>query len=474
LIAGGAMNVLLSIFPNNIANLNIPQVTSIPMDARVFSFALLAALLTGVLFGLAPVLSFNTSASAEGLKESSRSVTTSSGELRFRSGLVVSEFALALMLLVGAGLLIGSFRNLLRGNLGFDADHVISAQLFLSTAEYPSDKPEKRLEFLNDAMERIRQLPGVESVGAAGFMPLSGFWGEAAFTVQGRPEPAPGQKPNAKSDLVTPDYFRAMGISILKGRAFTDQDRKGAAQVVIVNETLARKEFGIQNPIGQQLDFGDSKKSDVWEVVGVVSDVHDFGLEEKVRGNVFRPFAQIPLPVVAFVVRTSGRPSNLTSVVKQAIWSVDKDQPIYKIVGLDQLANESLALRRVSSVLLGAFSALALLLAGLGIYGVMAFSVAQRTHEIGVRMALGAQPGSVLKMIAGYGMRIVIAGIAIGLAGSLALSRVIASLLYEMKPTDSLTFVVTSALLCFIALLACYVPARRAMRVDPIVALRYE
>ena len=474
LIAGGATDLLLSIFPNNIANLNIPQVTSIPMDARVFSFTLLAALLTGLLFGLAPVLSFNAAASAEGLKESNRSVTASSGELRFRSALVVSEFALALVLLVGAGLLIGSFRNLLRGNLGFDADHVISAQLFLSTSEYPSDKPEKRLELVHDAMERITQLPGVESVGAAGFMPLSGFWSEADFTVQGQPEPAPGQKPSAKSDLVTPDYFRAMGISLSKGRAFTEQDRKGAAQVVIVNETLARKEFGSQNPIGQRLNFGDSKKSDLWEVVGVVSDIHDFGLEEKVRGNVFRPFAQIPLPVVAFVVRTSGRPSNLTSAVKQAIWSVHKDQPIYKIVGLDQLANESLALRRVSSVLLGVFSALALLLAGLGIYGVMAFSVAQRTHEIGVRMALGAQPASVLKMIASYGMRIVMAGIAIGLAGSLALSRLIASLLYEVKPTDGLTFVLTSVLLCFIALLACYVPARRAMQVDPMVALRYE
>ena len=473
-IADGAMNLLLSLFPNNIANLNIPQVTSIPMDARVFSFTLLAALLTGLLFGLAPVLSFKSAASAEGLKESNRSATASSGELRFRSALVVSEFALALMLLVGAGLLIGSFRNLLRGNLGFAADHVISAQLFLSTAEYPFAKPEKRLEFLNGAMERIRQLPGVESVGAAGFMPLSGFWGEADFTVQGQPEPAPGQRPSAKSDLVTPDYFRAMGISLLKGRAFTEQDRKGTAQVVIVNETLARKEFGSQNPIGQRLDFGDSKKSDLWEVVGVVSDIHDFGLEEKVRGNVFRPFAQIPLPVVAFVARTSGRPSNLTSAVKQAIWSVDKDQPIYKIIGLDQLATESLGLRRVSSVLLGAFSALVLLLAGLGIYGVTAFSVAQRTHEIGVRMTLGAHPDSVLKMIMGYGMRIVIAGMAIGLAGALALSRVLASLLYGLKPTDMMTFLFTSLLLASFALVACYVPARRAMRVDPLVALRHE
>jgi putative ABC transport system permease protein len=474
LFANGATRFLLAIFPNNIANVSIPQVTSIPTDVRVFSFTLLAALVTGVLFGLAPVLGFKAATSGEGLKETSRSTTASSAERRFRGSLVISEFALALVLLIGAGLLITSFRNLLRGNLGFDADHILSAQLFLSTAEYPSEKPERRLEFVNDATERIRRLPGVESVGAAGFMPLSGFWGEAEFTLQGQPEPAPGQKPSAKSDFVTPDYFRAMGISLLKGRAFTEQDRQGSEQVVVVNEILARREFGTQNPIGQQLNFGDSNKSDLWEVVGVVSDIHDFGLEEKVRGNIYRPFAQTPLPVVAFVVRTSGRPSSLTSAVKQAIWSVDKDQPIYKIIGVDRLASESLGLRRVSSVLLGAFSALALLLAGLGIYGVTAFSVAQRTHEIGVRMALGAQPDSVLKMVMGYGMRIVIAGMAIGLAGALGLARVLASLLYGVKPTDVMTFIFTSLLLAFIALVACYVPARRAMRVDPIVALRHE
>jgi predicted permease len=474
LFAHGATRFLLAIFPNNIANMSIPQVTSIPTDARVFSFTLLAALLTGVLFGLAPVLGFKKAASGEGLKGTSRSTTATSAERRFRGLLVISEFALALVLLIGAGLLITSFRNLLRGNLGFDADHILSAQLFLSTAEYPPEKPERRLEFVNDAMERIRRLPGVESVGAAGFMPLSGFWGEADFTVQGQPAPAPGQKPSAKSDFVTPDYFRAMGISLLKGRAFTEQDHAGAAQVVMVNEILARKVFGTQNPIGQQLNFGESQKNDLWEVIGVVSDIHDFGLEEKVRGNIYRPFAQIPLPVVAFVVRTSGRPSDLTSAVKQAIWSVDKEQPIYKIIGVDRLASESLGLRRVSSVLLGGFSALALLLAGLGIYGVTAFSVAQRTHEIGVRMALGAQPESVLKMVMGYGMRIVIAGMVIGLAGALGLSRVVASLLYGVKPTDVMTFIFTSLLLAFIALVACYVPARRAMRVDPMVALRHE
>jgi predicted permease len=473
-IASGLTSFLLSIFPNNIANLNIPQMTSIPMDVRVFAFTLSAAVLTGLLFGLAPVLGLKVAASAEGLKGSSRSTTASSGEIRLRSALVVSEFALALVLLVGAGLLIGSFRNLLQGNLGFDAGHIISAQLILSQNKYPAAQPQKPFEFANEVLGQIRQQPGVEYAAAADFMPLSGFWNAADFSVQGQPEPAPGRRPNAKSERVTPEYFRTMGVPLLKGRAFTEQDRKDARQVVIINETLAHQFFGKRDPLGERLNLGDSKKPDLWEIVGVVGDVHAFGLEEKVRGTIFRPFAQDPITVVAFVVRSSGPPSNLTSSVKQAIWSVDKDQPIYKIVGLDQLANESLALRRVSSILLGAFSALALLLAALGIYGVMAFSVAQRTHEIGVRMALGAQPGSVLKMVASYGMRIVIAGIAVGLAGSLALSRVIASLLYQVKPTDGVTFALTSGLLCFIALLACYVPARRAMRVDPMVALRYE
>jgi len=482
-LVGGALGFLLAeettrflpgIFPNNIANLNIPQVASIPMDARVFGFTLLAAVLTGLFFGLAPVVGLRQAASAKGLKETSRGTTASAGERRFRNALVVTEFALALVLLVGAGLLITSFRNLLQGNLGFDADRVLSAQLFLSRDKYPSTDPQKRLEFVNNVIERMKELPGAESVGVTNFLPLSGFEGAATFTVKGKPQPAPGQEPTSDSELVTPDYFRTMGIRLLKGREFTEQDKQGSPHVAIVNETLARQVWGDEDPVGQQVNFGDSKQPDWAEVVGVVTDTHSFGLEQKVHGDVFQPFAQTPFPLVAFVVRTSRNPSSMTSEVQQAVWSVDRDQPIYKIVGMDRLASESLGLRRVSSVLLGSFSALALLLAGLGIYGVMAFSVTQRTHEIGVRMALGAQPGSVLKMVMAHGMKIAIAGLAIGLAGGFALSRLVASLLYGVSPWDALTFVVTSILLVFIALVASYVPARRAMHVDPMVALRYE
>jgi predicted permease len=474
LFANGATSFLLAIFPNNTANLNIPQVTRISIDARVFSFTLLAALLTGVLFGLAPVLGFKAATSGEGMKQTSWSVTASSAERRFRGLLVISEFALALVLLIGAGLLITSFRNLLRGNLGFDADRVLSAQVFLSSDKYPSTEPQKRLEFVNTVIERLKELPGAESVGVTNFLPLSGFEGAATFTVKGKPQPAPGHEPSSDSELVTTDYFRAMGIRLLQGREFTERDKQGAPHVAIVNQTLSRQIWGEEDPVGQQVNFGDSKQPNWAEVVGVVSDTHGFGLEQKVHGDIFQPFAQIPFPLVAFVVRTSRNPSSMASEVQHAVWSVDKDQPIYKIIGMDRLAGESLGLRRVSSVLLGAFSALAVLLAGLGIYGVMAFTVAQRTHEIGVRMALGAQPDSVLKMILGYGMSIVTAGMAIGLAGAFALARVVASLLYGVGPTDVMTFGFTSLVLASVALVACYVPARRAMRVDPMVALRYE
>jgi putative ABC transport system permease protein len=474
LLAEGVAGFLTDIFPNNIANLNIPQVTSIPMDARVFGFTLLASMLTGVLFGLAPVLGLREGAAGGGLKETSRGTTASQGERRFRSALVVSEFALALVLLVGAGLFISSFRNLLLGNLGFDADRILSAQVFLSRDKYPSTQPQKRLEFVNQVIARVKELPGVESVGVTNFLPLSGFEGGATFAVKGKPQPAPGQEPASDSELVTPDYFRTMGIRLLKGREFTEQDTQGAPQVAIVNEALWHQVWGNEDPVGQQVNFGDAKQPSWAEVVGVVTDTHAFGLEQKVHADVFQPFAQTPFPLVAFVVRTSRKPSSIMPEVQQAVWSVDKDQPIYKIIGMDRLANESLGLRRASSVLLAAFSILALVLAGLGIYGVMAFSVAQRTHEIGVRMALGARPGSVLKMVMAHGLKIAVAGLAIGLAGALALSRVVASLLYGVRPWDALTFVVTSALLVLIALGASYVPARRAMRVDPMVALRYE
>jgi putative ABC transport system permease protein len=473
-LASLATRFLVTIFPNNIANLSIPLVKVIPIDARVFLFALLVALLTGVLFGLAPVFHFVRRDIAIGMKETNRGMTATRREQRFRSVLVTGEVALALMLLFGASLFLQSFRNLIGGKLGFDAERVVSAQLFLAGNRYPPNDPQKRLRLLNQILEKTKALPGVEVAGATNYLPLSGFWGVATFTAEGLPEPQPGKEPTADSRLATPDYFRTMGIHLLKGRAFSDDDHQGAPQVAIVNETLAHRVWGHDDPIGRRLNVGNTKEPSWWEIVGVVSDVKSFGLEEETHGDLYRPFAQIPFPLMAIVVRSSGRSANILAAVKQAIWSVDKDQPVFKIIGMDQMADESLALRRVSTVLLGAFSTLAVLLAALGIYGLMAFAVSQRTHEIGVRMTLGAEPGSVLSMVIKRGMKIASVGLAFGLLGSLLLSRVLNGLLYGVKSTDVLTLVSTSAALAGVALAACYVPARRATRVDPMVALHYE
>ncbi len=473
-LAALATRFLVGIFPNNIANLNIPRITAIPIDARVLCFGIFVAMLTGLLFGLAPIAHFVRRDLAEGMKEMSRGTTSTRREQRLRGILVVAEVALAVVLLVGASLLVESFRNLLQGKLGFDAERVVSAQLFLSSGKYPFAEPQKRLQFLNQVLEKIRALPGVESAGATNYLPLSGFWGVATFTVEGLPQPQPGKEPTADARLATPDYFRTMGIRLLKGRVFTEEDRKGAPKVAIVNETLAHRIWAHEDPLGQKLNVGDVKQADWWEVVGVVSDVKSFGLEEETHGDLYRPFAQIPYPLIAIVVQTPGRPANLLGAVKQAIWSADKDQPIFKIIGMDQMADESLALRRVSTVLLSTFSTLALLLAALGIYGVMAYAVTQRTHEIGVRMALGAQSNSVLGMVIRQGMKIALAGLVLGLGGALALSRVLTGLLYGVTSTDTLTFAFTAAILAGVSLTACYVPARRATRVDPMVALRYE
>jgi predicted permease len=462
----------VALFPNNIANLNIPKVETIAIDARVLFFTLAVALLTGVLFGIAPVLHFLRGDLANAMK--GRGASTGPGERRFRKILVAAEVALSLILLVGAGLLIQSFRNLLKGSLGFDSERVLASELFLSMNRYPQSDPQKWDQFTGSVLEKIHALPGVESAGATNFLPLSGFWSTVTFTVDGQALPESGQEPVADSRIATPDYFRTMGSRMLQGRAFAAQDRKGSPEVAIVNETLARRLWGAQDPIGKRLNIISGKTPASVEVVGVVGDVNSFGLEEKAHGDLYRPFAQTPYPLISFVVRTSGRPASLTTAVQQAIWAVDKDQPLYKTIAMEDLANESLALRRVSTLLLGAFSTLALLLAALGIYGLMAYSVAQRTQEIGIRMALGAPPSGVLRMVVFDGLKTASAGLALGLAGALAASRLIAGMLYGVSSTDPAAFLATVLILTAVAAAACYLPARRAMRVHPITALRYE
>jgi predicted permease len=476
---GGALGLLLAVwstgpllkmFPNSIENLSLPKVEAIPIDWKVLLFTLGASLFTGLLFGIVPALQASKADLNRSLKESAR--TTIGGGSRLRNALVVSEIALSLMLLIGAGLLLKSFAHLQQSDFGFNPEKVLTVQVLLPQPKYA--EPAKRLQFLNQSIQRIEALPGVQAVSATNFLPLTGFWGTVSFMVEGEPLPNPGDEPEADNRTATPNYFRTMGIRLLEGREFSEQDREGTPKVLLVNETLARKLGSDASPVGKRLNLGDTKEPDWWEVVGVVSDVKSFGLEKETHADIFRPFAQVPFPIMAFTIRTAGDPMSLASAVRGEIWSVDKDQPLFKVLSLEQLASESVALRRVSLILLGTFALLALIIAAVGIYGVVSYTVTQRTNEIGVRMALGARPGDILKLIVGQGSLITLIGVGVGLLAAFMLSRLIATLLYGVSATDTLTFIGAPMISAFVSLLACYIPARRAMKIDPMVALRYE
>jgi predicted permease len=478
--AGGALGLaftfaavkpLAAIFPNNIANLNIPIVEKIPVDTKVLVFALAVSLLTGLVFGIVPSLKSARPDLNEGLKESGRSATASRGR-RFRGVIAISEIALALVLLVGAGLMIRSFARLQSGKLGFDPQNVLSLEALLPQNKYAT--PEKRQAFVEQVLQRLETLPGVRSAAATNFLPLSGFWGTVTFTVEGRPLPAPGEEPEADNRVATPRYFQTMSIPVLKGREFTEQDSDKAPDVAIINETLARRLWPEGNAVGSRINTGDASHPNWCEIVGIAGDVKSFGLEKETHSDVYTPYYQNRFSLVAFVVRTAGYPMNMVSAAQSEIWSVDKDQPVFKVVSMSQLAAESLSLRRISMLLLAIFAAIALLLAALGIYGVMAYSVAQRTHEIGIRLALGAARGDVMRLVLREGAALTGIGLGGGLIAAFVLTRLMASVLYQVSATDTGTYLLISLVLAAVALLACYVPARRAMRVDPMVALRYE
>jgi len=474
LLAFAATGCLLKIFPNNIANLSIPTVDAIPLDGRVLAFTLAATLLTGVLFGLFPALVGMRPGANERLKQAGRGSGAGAGERRARSLLVVGEISLAFVLLIGAGLFVRGFLRLLDSSLGFQPDRVLALELFLSPAKYKPQQPEKVRAFVDQALANLRATPGVVSAGAINFLPLTGFWGSQEFRIEGRPAPEKGRVPTADNRVVAPDYFRSMGVTLLRGRDFTAQDGPGSPHVVIVSAALAQRYWPGADPIGRRINLDDDGKPNWCEIIGVASDVHSFGLEETLHDDLYRPFSQVWFPIVAFTVKTTGDPEKITAAAKSAIWKLDSSQPFYKVMTMDALAAESTALRRVSTLLLSAFSALALILAAVGIYGVLSYSVAQRTHEIGIRTALGANPGEILRLVLGEGLRITLAGIGFGLAGALALSQLVSSMLFGIGARDPFTFAAVAAISAAVAFAACYLPARRAARVDPLVALRYE
>ncbi len=478
-LAGGALGLLIGAwgkdFLISFAPANLPQINAVGIDIRVLAFTFTASILTGIIFGLMPALKASHPDMNESLKDGSRSSTAGPGRHRLRGLLVVSEVALAFMLLIGAGLLIKSFFTLRQVNPGFDPENVLMARISTSRTKFPEDQ--QRIEFFQQVLDRIRALPGVKSADLVTPAPFSGNNVYTGFTIEGRPS-LPGQEPEAGLRGVTPGYFKTMRIPLLKGREFTDADRKGGIGAVILNETLARRYWPDENPIGQRIsNVGvnvDDNEPAIWEIVGIVGDVRHSGLSRDLLPEMYVPHRQQTWGWGNFVVRASGDPMSLASAIRGEVAAVDPDQPVYRISPIEELIANSIAQQRFNTLLLVIFAAVGLVLALVGIYGVISYSVTERTHEIGIRMALGAGEGAILRNVLGKGMSFAGAGIVCGIAGALALMRVLSVLLYGVSATDPVTFIAVSLLLIVVALVACYVPARRATKVDPMVALRYE
>jgi putative ABC transport system permease protein len=409
----------------------------------------------------------------EALKEGGRSSTQGGGRNRVRSALIVSEVALSLVLLVCAGLLGQSFVRLLNVSPGFDPKGLLTMDLVFIDKKYTEET--RKVVTLDGILQHAAALPGVRAAAAVDPLPLNGNFISYSFNIEGRPRFDPSNAPSADRRVITPDYFRAMSIPLIKGRAFNERDSKDAPLAVIVNERFAREFFPGEETIGQRLLLDDQPDAPAREIVGVVGDVRHAGLDAETTPELYLPFGQAQWVRMTLVARTTGTDAaGMFASLRGTIRQIDKDIPVYNIRPIEQLLSASVARRRFNMILLGTFALLALMLAAIGIYGVMSYSVTQRTHEIGVRVALGAQSSDVLKLIVRQGMRLVLVGVLVGLAASFALTRIMSSLLFGISPTDLFTFASVSVLLVGIALLACLIPARRATRVDPMVALRYE
>jgi putative ABC transport system permease protein len=440
----------------------------------VLGFTLLITLSSGIFFGLAPALQVSRFDLNTALKESGRSSTESFSRRRLRNLLVVSEIALALVLLVGAGLMIRSFLQLQKVAPGFNPDGVLAAQIALPRSKY---REQNRVgEFHQQLLRNVASLPGVESVSVSMSLPPNLLIMRNPFSIEGQP-PTPGQAlTSAEQILVSPDYFRTLGIALKSGRTFTDADNQDAPPVMIINETMARTYFPDRDPIGRRIQTGQYDPANQGAtVVGVVEDVKYAGLNEKVDFGIYTPFQQnLWWRSMFLTVKTKGDPLAMANSIRNEVWKIDGDLPVSQIKTMNQLVSESVSTPRTYTMLLGLFGAVAMLLATVGIYGVMSYTVSQRTREIGVRMAMGARRIDVLTMVVKQGMKLSVIGIAIGSIASLAFSWVMSSLLFEVSTTDPLTFVAIAALLTTVALVACYIPAYRATKVDPLAALRSE
>jgi putative ABC transport system permease protein len=490
LLATWGVDLLLASVSNSVPN-NL--IANVRLDSRVLVFTLVASVVTGLLFGLAPAIQISKTNLNESLKEGGRSGSEGGARHRIRSFLVVAEIALSLLLLVGAGLLVKSFLNLRQADIGFNPDNVLTMRLALPEARY---KENGQIEnFYRALVQRVQTLPGVESAAITVGLPMNGGI-ESGVTAEGHEVTDVKDVTVAVNLTVSPDYFKTMNIPVVEGRAFTDQDREGAPRVAIIDEMMAAKFFPGQSAVGKRIRLGGAPPQNgmappPWmEIVGVVKHVRHYGANETARVELYRPYFQLPIPVdsplaqgqpVTFnrsmnlaVRSASSNPAALTGSIRQAVQEIDQELPISAVQPMNDIVEQTISPQRFATWMLGLFAASALLLAALGIYGVMAYSVTQRTHEIGIRMALGAERRDVLRMVVGQGMKLAVIGVAVGLVGAFAATRAMSTLLFGVNASDPLTYGGVAVLLTAVALLACLLPARRATKVDPMIALRYE
>jgi predicted permease len=473
-LAGGCLGLLLALWGTEaliaFAPDNIPRLNEVGIDVRVFGFTMAVSLITGIVFGLVPAIHAARPDLNEALKEGTRGSMGSVAGKRTRSVLVAVEVALSLVLLIGAGLMIKSFMRLQQMNLGFNPENVLEAGLTLPQSRYPEGS--QKAAFFQQALQRIQTLPGVQSVGATTSLPLTLSLSGSDFRIEGHPDPEAGKEMIITTSSITPDYFRTLGIPLLKGRDFSDRDKSDAPPAAIINNELARTYFSNEDPLGKRITFDDGQ---TWlSIVGVAGDVKQLGLDSNAKPEVYFPYLQAPSRSMSIVVRAPQDPVSLAAGLKNQIQAIDKDLPVDEAKTMQELLAESQAGRRFNMLLLSVFAAVALVLAIVGIYGVMSYTVAQRTHEIGIRVAIGAQARQVFLMVIGEGMLLALIGIGFGLIGAFAVTRLMTSMLFGVEPTDPATFASIAVLLAVVALVACFIPGRKATKVDPLVALRYE
>ena len=485
-VAGGTLGVLLAVWGVDLLiQLNpdaLPRTEEIAIDPRVLAFTAVVAFMTALLFGLAPAMQTTKANLQEALKEGGRQAESGAGRRRLRSALVVGEVALSLILLVGAGLLVKSFRQVMQVDAGFEARNVLTMRIRLNDGKYR--EASQSITFLQDLMERVRILPGVTQVGVTTGFPFGPLTGGSLidYQIDGQAEPPPaGGRAAVVMQSVSETYHQAFGIPLLAGRSFHASDTATSSPVIIIDETFARRLFPdgtIRDALGKRLRFGGADEP--WrEIVGVVKTVRQGSLEEEGRPRLFRPWLQMNMKWIAMqlramdlIIKTSSEPSAFVAAVKGEVQALDKDQPIANVRTLETLLSQTIAPRRFSLALFAVFAFVAVVLGAIGLYGVMSYTVVQRTHEIGIRLALGAQTGDVMKMVFRQGILMTLSGIAVGLTAALLLTRFMAALLFNVSATDPVTYILIAMLLTLVAMLSCWIPARRATKVDPITALR--